>query len=81
MKLRQARKIIKMYRSNKANYWNVYNTDLILSLIAQLENQRLLRALRIVCKFTEPPKPLKPTKKIKIWKYSTTTVSCSSELT
>lgn len=51
-----------MYRSNKANYWNVYNTDLILSLIAQLENQRLLRALRIVCKFTEPPKPLKPIK-------------------
>ena len=63
MKLRQARKIIKMCRSNKANYWNVYNTDLILSLIAQLENQRLLRALRIVCKFTEPPKPLKQTKK------------------
>lgn len=51
-----------MYRSNKANYWNRYNTDLILSLIAQLENQRLLRALRIVCKFTEPPKPLKPIK-------------------
>lgn len=51
-----------MYRSDKANYWNGYNTDLILSLIAQLENQRLLRALRIVCKFTEPPKPLKPIK-------------------
>ena len=51
-----------MYRSNKANYWNGYNTDFILSLIAQFENQRLLRALRIVCKFTEPPKPLKQTK-------------------
>lgn len=80
MKLRQARKIIKMYRSNKANYWNGYNTDLILSLIAQLKNQRLLRALRIVCKFTEPPKTVK-TNKIKIWKYTTTTVSSSSELT
>lgn len=51
-----------MYRSNKANYWNGYNTDLIPNLILHLENQRLLRAVRIVRKFTEPPKPLKPTK-------------------
>lgn len=62
MKLLQARKILKRHRSDKANYWNAYNTDFIPKLIAQLENQRLLRALRIVCKFTEPPKPLKPIK-------------------
>lgn len=62
MKLRQARKILKRHGSDKANYWNGYNTDFIPKLIAQMENQRLLRALRIVCKFTEPPKPLKPTK-------------------
>lgn len=62
MKLRQARKITKRNRSDKANYWNGYNTDIIPNLILHLENQRLLRAVRIVRKFTEPPKPLKPTK-------------------
>lgn len=62
MKLRQARKILKRHSSDKANYWNGYDTDFIPKLIAQMENQRLLRALRIARKFTEPPKPLKPTK-------------------
>lgn len=60
MKLRQAKKIIKRHRSDKANYWNGYY--FIPKFIAQIENQRLLRALRIVCKFIEPPKPLIPIK-------------------
>lgn len=62
MKLRQAKKILKRHRSDKANYWNAYNTDFIPKWILLLENQRLLRALRIERKFTKPPKPLKPTK-------------------
>lgn len=61
MKYRQAKKIIKMHSSGKANYWNGHDTSIV-NLIAQFENQRLFRALRIVCRFTEPPKPLNPSK-------------------
>lgn len=59
MKIRQAKKIIKRHSSGKPNYWNGYDTSVV-NLITQFENQRLFRALCIVCRFIEPPSKLNP---------------------